>query len=185
MSSLKESGVSEMADLAQADPSVLVKAGISEAESGQVVNEAKIVFNTQKLREIGIPAVSLKKYIAAGIIDPEAFCAQPPLALSELTGMSLGTVQRHVELVCTFLKKPVPKKFSKLQIGRGRKELLAISGLSAKAVETMFHAGIIDAGELLAADAKKIAAETGLSEQKIRDYQKLIRKKKDNAIIQL
>ena len=185
MSSLKESGVSEMADLAQADPSVLVKAGISEAESGQVVNEAKIVFNTQKLREIGIPAVSLKKYIAAGIIDPEAFCAQPPLALSELTGMSLGTVQRHVELVCTFLKKPVPKKFSKLQIGRGRKELLAISGLSAKAVETMFHAGIIDAGALLAADAKKIAAETGLSEQKIRDYQKLIRKKKDNAIIQL
>jgi DNA topoisomerase-1 len=99
--------------------------------------------------------------------------------------MSLGTVQRHVELVCTFLKKPVPKKFSKLQIERGRKELLAISGLSAKAVETMFHAGIIDAGELLAADAKKIAAETGLSEQKIRDYQKLIRKKKDNAIIQL
>jgi DNA topoisomerase-1 len=185
MASLRESGVSDLSDLAKADPSVLKKAGIGDAESEQVVTEAKTLFNTRVLREIGIPAVSLKKYVAAGIIDPEAFCAQPPLALSDLTGMSLGTVQRHVGLVCTYLKKPVPKKFSKLQIERGKKELLAISGLSAKAAESMFHAGIIDAGALLAADTKKIAAETGIPEQKIRDYQKLIQKKRDNAIIQL
>jgi DNA topoisomerase-1 len=185
MSSLRESGISEMADLAKADPSVLKKAGISDVESEQVVNEAKIVFNTHILREIGIPAVSLKKYIAAGIVEPEAFCTQPPLTLSELTGMSLATVQRHVEKVCEYLKKPVPKKFSKLQIERGKKELLALSGLGAKAVETMLTAGVIDTGALLAADAKKLAAGTGIPEQKIRDYQKLIQKKKDNAIIQL
>ena len=185
MSSLRESGISELADLAKADPSVLKKAGISDVESEQVVNEAKIFFNTHILREIGIPAVSLKKYIAAGIVEPEAFCTQPPLTLSELTGMSLATVQRHVEKVCEYLKKPVPKKFSKLQIERGKKELLALSGLGAKAVETMLTAGVIDTGALLAADAKKLAAGTGIPEQKIRDYQKLIQKKKDNAIIQL
>ena len=185
MTSLRESGVSELADLAKADPSVLKKAGISDTESEQVVSEAKTVFNTQILREIGIPAVSLKKYIAAGIIEPEMFCSQPPLALSDRTGMSLATVQRHVEKVCEYLRKPVPKKFSKLQVERGKKELLAISGLSAKAVETMFHAGIIDTGALLAADAGKVAAETGIPEQKIRDYQKTIQKKRDTAIIQL
>jgi DNA topoisomerase I len=185
MGSLKESGVTELADLAKADPAVLMKAGISDAEAGQVVNEASIVFNSQVLREIGIPAVSLKKYVAAGIIGPDAFCSQPAPALSERTGMSLATVQRHVGLVCAHLNKPVPKKFSKLQIERGKKELLAISGLGAKAVETMLNAGIIDAGALLGADAKKLATETGIPEQKIRDYQKLIQKKKDNAIIQL
>jgi DNA topoisomerase-1 len=185
MASLKESGVTELVDLAKADPSALVKAGISEAEAGQVVNEAKIVFNSQVLKEIGIPAVSLKKYVAAGIIEPETFCSQPALALSEQTGMSLATVQRHVGLVCTHLKRPVPKKFSKLQIERGRKELLAISGLGAKVVETMLNAGVIDAGALLGADPSRLAKETGISEQKIRDYQKLIQKKKDNAIIQL
>jgi DNA topoisomerase-1 len=185
MTSLRESGVTELADLAKADPSVLKKAGISDTESEQVVSEAKTVFNTQILREIGIPAVSLKKYIAAGIIEPEMFCSQPPLALSNRTGMSLATVQRHVEKVCEYLRKPAPKKFSKLQAERGKKELLAIRGLSAKAVEAMFHAGIIDTGALLAADAGTVAAETGIPEQKIRDYQKTIQKKRDTAIIQL
>ncbi len=161
------------------------KAGVSDAEAEQLLTDAKTVYHSQVLREIGIPAVSLKKYVSAGIIEPEKFCAHPPSALSEMTGMSPGTVQRHVELVCKYLNKPVPKKFSKLQIERGRKELLAISDLNAPVVEKMFRAGIIDAESLLLADPRKTAEKTGIAEQKIRDYQKGIRKKKDNAIIQL
>ena len=107
------------------------------------------------LKEIGIPAVSLKKYVAAGITSPEAFCDQPPGSLSKLTGMSPATVQRHVELVCTYLKKPVPKKFSKQQLERGKKELLAIKGLDKTMIEKLSRAGIINATQLLEADAAK------------------------------
>ena len=185
LTALKEAGISELSLLAKADSATLKKAGVSDAEADQLLIDAKTVYNSQILREIGIPAVSLKKYIAAGIIEPESFCAHPPAALSDMTGMSLGTVQRHVEKVCKYLNKPSPKKFSKIQIERGRKELLAIGGLGVSAVEKMIPAGILDAESLLAADPVKLAAATGIAEQKIRDYQKAIRKKKDNAIIQL
>jgi DNA topoisomerase-1 len=185
LSTLKEAGISELSLLAKADSATLKKAGVSDAEAEQLLTDAKTVYNSQVLKEIGIPAVSLKKYVSAGIIEPESFCAHPLVTLSEMTGMSLGTVQRHVELVCKYLNKPVPKKFSKLQIERGKKELLAIGGLGVSAVEKMFQAGIIDAESLLAADPRKTAEKTGIAEQKIRDYQKFLRKKKDTAIIQL
>ncbi len=100
----------------------------------QILTEAKSVYYGQVLKEIGIPAVSLKKYVAAGITSPEAFCTHPVDVLSKRTGMSPGTVQRHVELVCTYLKKPVPKKVSKLQVERGKKELLEIKGIDAAVI---------------------------------------------------
>jgi DNA topoisomerase-1 len=185
LSALKEAGITDLSRLAQAAPDTLKKAGVSDAETEQLLSDAKTVYHSRILKEIGIPAVSLKKYIAAGIIEPEAFCAQPASALSEKTGMSLSTVQKHVEKVCSYLKKPVPKKYSKLQIERGKKELLALSGLSASMVEKLFKAGIVDGDALLAADPGSVAAESKIPEQKIRDFQKILKRKKDTAIIQL
>ena len=121
LTALRESGISEFSGLARADIATLKKAGIGESESEQLLTRARTVYHGQVLREIGIPAVSLKKYLAAGIIDPEAFCARTPGALSDLTCMSVSTVQRHVELVCRYLNKPVPKKISKIQMERGKK----------------------------------------------------------------
>ena len=164
---------------------MLKAAGIGEEEAAQVLTEAKAVYYGQVLKEIGIPAVSLKKYVAAGITSPEAFCDQPPESLSKLTGMSPATVQRHVGLVCTYLKKPVPKKFSKQQIERGKKELLAIKGLDKTTIEKLSRAGIINATLLLEADPAKLAAETGIMAHVIQDFQKAIRKKRDNAVIQI
>lgn len=185
LSALKEAGIADLSSLARADPATLRQAGVSDAETEQLLSDAKIVYHSQILKEIGIPAVSLKKYIAAGIVEPEAFCSHPPAALSEKTGMSLSTVQKHVDKVCTFLKKPSPKKFSKLQIERGKKQLLAVSGLSTPQVEKLFRAGIVDGDALLAADPVSVAAGTGIPEQKIRDYQKILKRRKDTAIIQL
>jgi len=185
LTALKEAGITELSRLAKADSAVLKKAGASDAEAEQLIADARIVYHSKVLKEIGIPAVSLKKYINAGIIEPEAFCAQKPEALSEKTGMSLSTVQKHVEKVCAYLKKPVPKKISKLQNERGRKELLSISGLGASAVEKMFKAEIINGDTLLAADPVKTAAATGIPEQKIRDYQNVLKRKKDTAVIQI
>jgi len=185
LAALKDAGITDLSLLAKADPATLKKAGVSDAETEQLLSEAKIVYHSQVLKEIGIPAVSLKKYIAAGIVEPETFCAQSPAALSEKTGMSLSTVQKHVDKVCTYLKKPVPKKFSKLQVERGKKQLLAVSGLSMPQVEKLFKVGIIDGDALLAADPVSVAAAAGIPEQKIRDYQKVLKRKKDTAIIQL
>ena len=99
--------------------------------------------------------------------------------------MSPATVQRHVELVCSYLKKPVPKKFSKLQLERGKKELLAIKGLDKVMIEKLSRAGIINATHLLDVDAVKVAAETGIMAHVIQDFQKAIRKKRDTAVIQI
>jgi DNA topoisomerase-1 len=162
---------------------VLTKAGISEAEAAPLITGAQLVYNSRVLKEIGIPAVSLKKYLAAGIVEPEAFCTELPQTLSGKTGMSVGTVQRHVDKVCAFLNKPVIKKSTKTRVGRGRKELLAVSNLTSAVADKLAGAGIVDAASLLAADAKALAAESGISEQKIRDYQKVLARKKE--IIQL
>ena len=137
------------------------------------------------LKEIGIPAVSLKKYVSAGITSPEEFCSHPPEYLSQVTGMSPATVKRHVELVCTYLKMPVPKTYSKQQIERGKKELLAIKGMDKVTIEKLSRAGIINATQLLEADAVNVAAETGIMAHVIQDFQKAIRKKRENAIIQI
>jgi DNA topoisomerase-1 len=137
------------------------------------------------LKEIGIPAISLKKYFAAGIISPETFCSTPPETLSTLTGMGIDTVHRHVGRVCTYLGRPPPKKVSKLQIERGKKELLSINGLGAQTVGKLLAAGIIDAEGLLKADATELSVRTGIAPEKIRGYQVLVRKKRENAIIRI
>jgi DNA topoisomerase-1 len=185
LNALKEAGITNLSILAKADPATLKNAGVSDIEAGQLLTEARIVYNSQILKEIGIPAVSLKKYIVAGIIEPEAFCATTPTALSERTGMSAGTVQRHVGLVCAYLNKPIPKKVSKLQIERGKKELLAISGLGSAVVEKLFAVDIINGEGLLAADPAGVASATGIPEEKIRNYQKIIKRKRDTAVIPL
>ncbi len=183
MEALKGQGITELAGLAHAKPECLKNAGIGDAEAGQVLADAKTVYYGQILRGMGIPAVSLKKYLSAGFTTPDAFCELSPETLSERTGMSLGTVQKHVAMVCKALDKPVPKKVSKLQTEKGRKELLTIKGLNQQAAEKLILAGVTDGKSLLAADPNVVAEVSGIPEQKIRDYQTIFKKKKD--IIQL
>jgi DNA topoisomerase-1 len=185
LTALKSAGITELSGLVHADSAMLKAAGIGEEEAAQILAEANIVYYGQVLKAIGIPAVSLKKYVAAGITTPEAFCDHSPESLSRLTGMSPATVQRHVGLVCTYLKKPVPKKFSKTQIERGKKELLAIKGLDKTMMEKLSRAGIINATLLLETDAEKVAAETGIMAHVVQDFQKAIRKKRENAVIEI
>jgi DNA topoisomerase-1 len=183
MEALKGQGITELAGLAHAEPAALKNAGIGDAEAGQVLTDAKSVYYGQILRGMGIPAVSLKKYLTAGFTSPDAFCELSAETLSERTGMSLGTVQKHVAMVCKALDKPAPKKISKIQTEKGRKELLTIRGLNQQAAEKLILAGVTDGKSLLAADPKAVAKVSGIPEQKVRDYQTIFKKKKD--IIQL
>jgi len=180
---LKTQGIMDLAGLARAEPAALKTAGISDTEAGQVLADAKAVYYGQVLRDMGIPAVSLKKYLSAGLTTPDAFCDLAPETLSERTGMSLSTVQKHVALVCRALNRPAPRKVSKVQTEKGRKELLSIKGLNEQTAETLILAGITGGRSLVAADTREVAKETGLPEQRIRDFQAFLRRKND--IIQL
>lgn len=183
LAAIKAAGIMEMAGLAEASVATLKSAGVGDTEAEELLTNARNAYHGQVLKEIGIPAVSLKKYLSAGITTPEMFCSVPPSSLSDKTGMSLSTVNRHVEIVCKYLNKPAPKKFSKLQIERGKKELMRIKGMSEPAVGKLAGAGIIDASALIAGDATKIAGETGIPAKTILEYQAIARKKKENAVI--
>jgi DNA topoisomerase I len=183
MDCLKAQGITELAGLAKAEPDALKTAGIGDAEAGQVLADAKTVYYGQVLRGMGIPAVSLKKYLAAGFTSPDAFCELKPETLSERTGMSLGTVQKHVALVCKALNKPALKKVSKIQTGKGRKELLSIKGVTGQIAEKLILAGVTDGKSLMTASPVSVAKDTGIPVQKVRDFQAVFKKKKD--IIQL
>ncbi|PKL68324.1 MAG: DNA topoisomerase I [Methanomicrobiales archaeon HGW-Methanomicrobiales-1] len=185
LTSLKELGITELFGLAHTDTATLKKAGVSDGEAELILTESKLMYYGQVLKEIGIPAVSLKKYLAAGIMTPEMFCERTPEALSKLAGVSPATVQRHVEMVCTYLNKPQPKKVPKLRIVKGKKELLAIKGITDTVIEKLSHAGITTAATLLVADAGTVAAASGITVQKVKDFQAAIQKKKDTAIIQI
>jgi DNA topoisomerase-1 len=185
MTALKTAGISDLATLAKAGPAVLREAGIGETEAQQLHAEALMTYNGQILRIIGIPAVSLKKYLAAGVASADELCSTPPGTLSERTGMSLDTVNRHISKACAYLNRPAPKTFTRPQIEKGRKELLSVSGLSEQIAEKLFHAGIINPDSLLASDPQKLSAETSVPAETIRKYQTLIRKKRENAVIQL
>jgi DNA topoisomerase-1 len=178
-------GITELSGLAHTDAASLKKAGISDAETDQILTDAKITYYGQVLKEIGIPAVSLKKYLAAGITDPEMFCDRSPASLSKLTGMSAATVQRHVDLVCTALHKPAQKKIPKAKTEKGKKELLAIKGISDAIREKLSLAGITSTAALLSADAETVARNSGIATGKIKEFQAAIQKKKDTAVIQI
>ena len=182
---LKEAGISDLAGLAHANAAVLKKAGISEQEAAQVLGEARSVHTMQTFKEIGIPAASIRKYHAAGISSPDDFCTLHPVILAQRSGISPDTVYRHVEMVCSFLKYPVPKKMTKLQLEKSKKELMAIRGMTDAMILPMLQAGVVDTGTLLAADVKTLSASSGIPQEKISDLQTSAKRIKENAIIRI
>ena len=99
--------------------------------------------------------------------------------------MSVGTVNRHLALVCGYLHRPIPVTIPKARLEKGRKELLSVKGMTATIADKFAGAGIINGESLIAANAKILSAATGIEEEKILVYQSLMRKKQENAIIRI
>jgi DNA topoisomerase-1 len=181
MKKLHELGVDDIEALAGADPAVLRKAGIGEKETELLQGEARKLAGERELRGLGIPPVSLKKYLSAGFLSAEALLASNQVFIAYKTGISPDTVYRHIELVATARGKPAPKKIPKAQIERGREELLAVPGLGESALEKLYRAGIFDGQRLMEKNAVDIAQKSGLPEEKVRDLQKMIRAPKERS----
>ncbi|MDD1718032.1 MAG: helix-hairpin-helix domain-containing protein, partial [Methanoregulaceae archaeon] len=169
---LQSTGVYEVADLARIDPAVLRSAGVGEHEAEVLRSEAARLSGERALKSIGIPTVSLKKYQEAGVVSAEDLAGIQPAWLAAKTGLSPETVHRHVETAARALGTPIPEKFTKAQIERGKRSLLAVQGLGEATMERLLKAGVVNAGQLAGTDAETLAGKTGIPVGKIREYQK-------------
>ena len=187
LSALKEEGIQELPDIAKVTPDRLKKAGIGDTEAETILSEARALYSTQLLKDIGIPAVSIKKYLAAGIMTPEMLCTLPAETLSKKTGMSLSTIAKHVSITCKALNKPEPRKQKQVpsRSSKGKKELLSLKGMTEPFVNQLLQAGILNGDNLLEADAAKLSASSGIPAATVRMFQALMKKKKDTAIIEI
>ncbi len=167
---LHEAGINDISGLGSVNRSVLRKAGIGEQEAATLQENAKRLSDERILREIGIPAVSLKKYFEAGIHSPDDFTGLHPAYISIKSGIGPDTVFRHVDLVCRALSRPVPEKITKSQLEKGRQELLTVRGVGEATLEKLYRAGIIDKKTLCSRPADVISSASGIPEEKIREY---------------
>ncbi|RQD81225.1 MAG: DNA topoisomerase I [Methanocalculus sp. MSAO_Arc1] len=149
---LYEAGVEDITALGGADPNLLKQAGISDDEAATLLQAAKKESDTRILREIGIPAVSLKKYQAAGISAPEDFMRIHPAGIALASGVTIETVIKHVSLVCDYYQQPAPEKISKAAFEKGQKELVEIPGIGDSTLRKLADAGIYNKKTLLAAE---------------------------------
>jgi DNA topoisomerase-1 len=185
LKSLKEAGVNDISGLAQADSAVLIKAGVSEKEATSIITEARMLQAIKLFKEIGIPIISVKKYQSAGVLTPQEFCSTHPVLLAERSGIGLDTVYRHSDLVCRYLKLPMPKKMTKIQLEKGKKELLTIRGITTAMIIPLLHAGIVDAESLFTADPDKAATYSGIPSTTIKGFQVSMKKKLETSVIKI
>ena len=178
---LHEAGINDIASLGTADPVLLKKVGIAENEAESILREAKMVDNERFLKHAGVPAASMKKYFASGFAAPEDFLSSHPVYLSDLTGISLDTVQKHVGLIASAKGKAAPVRYTKAQVAKGREELLTLPGLKEEELQRLHKAGIISGLLLLASDPAVLGDRTGITAEKIRRFQAALQERAKKA----
>ncbi|QSZ68042.1 DNA topoisomerase I [Methanofollis aquaemaris] len=167
---LIEAGIDDIQSLGGAKPGLLKKAGLSDEETEHLLTRAREVNSEKRLKEAGLPAVSVKKYVAAGISGPEDFAALHPAYISAVSGVRVETVWKHAQTACEALGREPPEKITQKKLESGKKELLQVSGIGEATIERLYLAGITDAASLAAADPKEAAAKSGIAVEKIRAY---------------
>jgi DNA topoisomerase-1 len=157
-------------DIASASLESLKKTGLSEEEAKTLKEEAIALVAKNQLKDIGIPAVSLKRYQEAGFLTPEDIASAHPAYLAIKTGISIETVIRHATLITQALGRPDPVKISKKAFEAGRSELLALPGVGESTLEHLYRAGIYDKKTLDAADTATAARLSGLSKDHVKNF---------------
>jgi len=183
---LAAAGINGIDDLGRADPSVLREVGLGQKEIEVLQAEARREAGERLLKSIGIPPVSLRKYLAAGFYTPDSLLCVHPLFIAEKTGISPDTVFRHVEAVASQLGKPAPARVTSAKFKRGREDLLSLPGMTPQVYERLLSAGVYDRETLHELDESLIAVRSGLPRKKIAAFRKaapLIKKKRSGEDI--
>jgi DNA topoisomerase I len=171
MTAFTASGINSVEDLAMVSVESLKKAGLSEEEANTLKVEAGLLTCKNHLKQIGIPTASLRKYQEAGFIGPEDLLGSHPAYISLKSGVSIETAGKHITLIAQALKKEPPTKLTKKHLEKGREELLQIKGISEAMLEQFYLAGIIDFKSLKTANPEKTAKVSGISKEKIKQFQ--------------
>lgn len=171
MSAFTASGINSIEDVSQVSVESLMKANLTEEEATTLKTEASLLTSKNKLKEIGIPAATLRKYQEAGFFGPEDLLASHPAYISLKSGVSIETVGKHVALVAEALHKESPVKITRKHLEKGREELLHLKGVGEPMIEHFYLAGIIDAKTLRAARPEHAAKISGISKEKIKQFQ--------------
>ena len=171
MNGFTESGINCIGDIASATIESLKKTGLSEEEAKTLKTEAISLVAKNQLKDIGIPAVSLKRYQEAGFLTPEDIASAHPAYLAFKTGISIETVGKHVTLIAQSLGKPDPVKISKKAFESGKIELTSLPGVGESTLEHLYRAGIFDKKSLISADPAKVAKSGGLSKDHLKKLQ--------------
>jgi DNA topoisomerase-1 len=165
---LTAAGIDDIAALGSARVDVLKEAGLSDEETQGLRAKAQAIRSERRLREAGLPAVSIKKYLEAGIAGPEDFAALHPAYISAKSGVRVETVCKHAEVACSSAGLDTPPKITQKRLEKGREELLAVPGVGEPTLEKLYRAGIVDAASLAAADPERASAASGIPAAKIR-----------------
>ncbi|MFH0966624.1 MAG: DNA topoisomerase I, partial [Methanobacteriota archaeon] len=171
MTAFIASGMGSIEDVSKGSIENLKKAGLTEEEATTLKTEATLFTCKNRMKEMGIPAASLKKYQEAGFICHEDLISNHPAYISIKTGISVETVSKHITLVAESLKSDPPVKISKKHLEKGREELMSLKGTGEAILEQLYKAGIIDLKTLSLANVDKAAKKSGLTKDKIRQFQ--------------
>jgi DNA topoisomerase-1 len=178
---LHEAGIDDITDLSNADKKILKGVGVGEKEADILLSESKKLRAKRELKEIGIPAVSLKKYQAAGVTGPSDLLDYPYVYISAISGVGLDTVYRHVETVASALGRKAPEKYSKARVEKGKKALLEVKGIGEALYEKLLSAGIIEPAQLLETKTDEISRLSGIPSEKLEEFKDIARESQKKA----
>jgi len=164
-------GINSIADLSHAPLENLKKAGLSEEEATKLKEESLLLSCKNQMKDIGVPAVTLKKYQAAGFIGPEELLAIHPAYISIKSGVSIETVIKHVTQIAKSFHKEPPVKISKKSLDKGREEILNLKGTTESMLEQLYLAGIYDLKSLKSASTERASKVSGIAKELIKQFQ--------------
>ncbi len=166
MTAFTQAGINSIEEIARSNLSALKKAGLNDDEAQALLSQSIALISRNEMKEIGVSAVSLKKYQESGFLTVEDLASAHPAYISHRTGVSIETVTKHLAMIAEALNKPVPEKISKKTFEKGREELLAVKGLDEEHLQKLYKTGIYDKKTLLQANPETVAKEVGIPRDK-------------------
>ena len=168
-------GIVDITTLADANKSDVMAAGLSEAEADTLLAAAAHVTNVAKMKQYGVPTITLKKYIAAGYDDPKTFVAAHPAGLSLATGASVTTVCRHQKLVAEQIGAEPPKPLSKAAFDEGIASLTPLE-IEPEHLTALAFAGVYSCALLKGAAIQTLSRQTGIDKEQLTEYKNKAKK---------
>lgn len=168
-------GIVDIASLAGAKKSDVMAAGLSEAEADTLLTEATRVVNIATMKQYGVPAITLKKYVAAGYEDPKAFVAAHPAGLSLATGASVTTVCKHQKMVAEQIGAEPPKSLGKAAFDDGIASLTPLE-IEPEHLTALAFAGVYSCTLLKGVEVQTLSRQTGIDREQLTEYKNKAKK---------